>query len=96
MKGDRVSPKTPLAPFHKNDQARCFDSDDIRKWMSLGYTYPELQPWLDKYKTGGKFDEDKYVDDIKQQLAKLYKPVPAGLTEESMNADIIVNVTYDR
>ncbi|KAK1759781.1 common central domain of tyrosinase-domain-containing protein [Echria macrotheca] len=100
VQGEKVTPKTPLAPFHKNAQGDCFNSDDIRNWMSLYYSYPELQPWLDKYKTEGQFDEAKYVADIRLQLQRLYQPlesptVSSWLTD-SLKVDVIVNITYDR
>ncbi|KAK4164114.1 common central domain of tyrosinase-domain-containing protein [Cladorrhinum sp. PSN259] len=99
-KGENVSPKTHLAPFHKNAQGDCFDSDDIRQWMPFGYSYPELQPWLEKYKTDDKFDEAKYFADIRAQLKALYQspesPTVSGWLTESLNSDVIVNITYDR
>jgi tyrosinase len=68
--------------------------------MSLGYSYPELQPWLDKYKTAGQFDEAKYMEDIRNQLKTLYQtsmsPSVSGWFDDSLKSDIIVNVTYDR
>ncbi|KAK4117115.1 Di-copper centre-containing protein [Canariomyces notabilis] len=95
-----VTLQTPLAPFHKNRQGDCFVSDDIRNWMSLGYSYPELQPWLDKYKTAGQFDEAKYMEDIRNQLKTLYQtsmsPSVSGWFDDSLKSDIIVNVQYDR
>jgi tyrosinase len=95
-----VTPQTPLAPFHKNSQGDCFTSDDVKNWMKLGYSYPELQPWLDEYKTDGKFDEAKYTAAIRKQLTALYRPptspIVAGLLDDSLKSDIIVNVTYDR
>jgi len=41
----------------------------------LGYSYPELQPWLDKYKKDGEFKSELYRADIAYQITKLYSPV---------------------
>ncbi|KAK3296423.1 common central domain of tyrosinase-domain-containing protein [Chaetomium fimeti] len=91
------TPQTALAPFHKNSQGDFFNSDDVRKWIPLGYSYPELQPWLDKYKApDGAFDYTKYVEDIRNQLKVLYQPPTSPTLRESVKSDIIVNVTYDR
>lgn len=48
--GDTDTPQTPLAPFHKDTSGTYYTSDDIRDWMTLYYSYSELQPWLDKYR----------------------------------------------
>ncbi|KAK0712469.1 common central domain of tyrosinase-domain-containing protein [Lasiosphaeria miniovina] len=72
--GATDTPVTPLAPFHKDTEGNYFTSNDIRNWLDWGYSYPELQPWLDKYKKDGKFDVDLYIDDIKKQLKTLYSP----------------------
>ena len=38
----------------------------------MGHTYPELQKWLDKYKTGGKFDEAKYQKLLREAIELKY------------------------
>lgn len=85
------TPQTPLAPFHTDTKGTYFTSDGIQDWMKLGYSYPELQPWLDKYKKDGKFDETLYLTDIKYQLKTLYSPPETDATQ-----DYIVNVRYKR
>ncbi|KAH6839499.1 hypothetical protein B0I37DRAFT_439152 [Chaetomium sp. MPI-CAGE-AT-0009] len=95
-KNSVVTPETALAPFHKNSQGDYFNPNDIKDWLPLGYSYPELQPWLEEYKTGGTFNYAKYTQAIRNQLKVLYmQPAPPSLHEPSMS-DIIVNVTYDR
>ncbi|RYP56444.1 hypothetical protein DL770_010828 [Monosporascus sp. CRB-9-2] len=86
------TPETPLAPFHKDTEGKYFISDDIKDWMKWGYSYPELQPWLDKYKTDGKFNKKLYIEDIKRQLKELYSPNEL----KNVTADVIVNVEYMR
>ncbi|KAK4674167.1 hypothetical protein QC763_118030 [Podospora pseudopauciseta] len=110
--GDLDTPSTPLAPFHKDAEGNYYTSDDVRDIHKLGYTYPELQPWLDKYKdTHGNFDASLYVADIKAMIKAIYSPgeigapteissIPRSLTsplgQPDFNKDIIVNVTYNR
>lgn len=90
--GSNDTPKTPLAPFHKDTEGTYFTSDDIRDWTQWGYSYPELQPWLPKYKPEGKFDKQLYINDIQNQLKKLYSTPEV----ENAPADIITNVEYKR
>ncbi|KAI1478854.1 Di-copper centre-containing protein [Daldinia eschscholtzii] len=86
------TPDTPLAPFHKDTQATYFTSNDIKDWMKWGYSYPELQPWLPKYKQDGVFNKDLYTQDIRDQLKKLYSSPEV----EHAPADVIINVEYKR
>ena len=62
--------------------------------MQLYYSYPELQPWLDRYKKDGVFDEKLYLADIKTQLKKLYPPFNPEL--KPIVKDYIINVKYKR
>lgn len=93
IKADTIdTPTTPLAPFHTDTEGTYYTSDGIRDWMKLGYSYPELQPWLDKYKTHGRFDKKLYLKDIKYQLQKLYSPGELS----NYTTDYIINVKYKR
>ncbi|GAB1312862.1 tyrosinase [Madurella fahalii] len=101
--GDIDKPTTWLTPFHKDTFGTYFTSNDVRDWIKWGYSYPELQPWLDKYKTDGKFDVDLYIIDIRDQLKKLYSPADLidsadkdSTPKKKWTKDIIVNITYDR
>lgn len=73
-KGDIDTPSTPLAPFHMDTKGTYFTSDDIKDWLKWHYSYPELQPWLKKYKKDGKFDVDLYIADVRKQIRHLYCP----------------------
>ncbi|KAI8958938.1 Di-copper centre-containing protein [Daldinia sp. FL1419] len=86
------TPKTPLTPFHKDTEGTYFNSDDIREWTKWGYSYPELQPWLPKYKQDGEFNKQLYLNDIQDQLKRLYSSPEV----EKAPADVIVNVEYKR
>jgi hypothetical protein len=66
------TPSTQLAPFHKDAQGNYFDSNDVRNWLSFGYSYTELQPWLPQYNPGGQFNQTLYINDINQQINNLY------------------------
>ncbi|KAI1801867.1 Di-copper centre-containing protein [Daldinia bambusicola] len=91
-KGAKDTPTTPLAPFHKDTKATYFTSDDIRDWTQWGYSYPELQPWLPKYKKDGVFNKQLYIKDIQDQLKKLYSSPEV----EHAPADVFINVEYKR
>ena len=60
--------------------------------MKWGYSYPELQPWLPKYKQDGVFNKDLYTQDIRDQLQKLYSSPEV----KHAPADVIINVEYKR
>ena len=49
--------------------------------MGLGYTYPELRPWLEKYLVGpgGVFDEGVYLDDVRRQVNELYSSTRSAI-----------------
>lgn len=74
----------------------------IRDWTRLGYSYPELQPWLPDYKPLGVFDRHKYIKAIKRQINKLYGSTRRLILEyplskvEGLQNDYIVNVIYER
>ncbi|KAF8465021.1 common central domain of tyrosinase-domain-containing protein [Kalaharituber pfeilii] len=105
----KPSPETKLHPF-RAEGSEYHTSNSIRDWFRFGYSYPELQPWLDKYKTGGHFDERKYRHDVQLQIKKLYAPVQvyyrkytpvlAPPTTEEDNEltldDYIAEITYNR
>ncbi|KAK0629237.1 common central domain of tyrosinase-domain-containing protein [Bombardia bombarda] len=86
------TPTTALAPFHKDTQGTYFTSDDVRDWIKWGYSYPELQPWLEKYKKNGVFNQDLYVNDVKYEIKQLYSPSERA----QYTADYIINVKYKR
>lgn len=102
------SPQTPLHPF-RDGEAKLYTSDSIRDWFKFNYSYPELQPWLDKYKVDGKFSPELYYDDVVTQMNKLYGPLkvelqnlrphalPENLTEgEFVHPDYLVDIEYSR
>ncbi|KAF3937797.1 Tyrosinase [Dactylella cylindrospora] len=70
--GTRETPRTPLAPFHKDTRGGTYTSDEIRDWTRFGYSYPELQPWLPQYQSGGQFNRTLYRNDLVQQVTNLY------------------------
>ncbi|KZT38875.1 Di-copper centre-containing protein [Sistotremastrum suecicum HHB10207 ss-3] len=67
------TPNTPLAPFHTNLNGTMYTSNSVRDWTKLGYTYPELQPWLAKYEVDGQFSQTAYTKDIRAQVNRLYR-----------------------
>ena len=67
------SAKEPLAPFHIDGKGTYYDSSNCSyQQKSLGYTYPELQKWLDKYKTNGVFDKQKYQSQLRTTVDSKY------------------------
>lgn len=94
--------KTPLAPFHSDAQGSLYNSNMIRDWTKLGYSYPELQPWLPEYRPFGVFDRHRYLRAIKRQINKLYGSTRRLVLGspwskiEGLGNDYIVNVIYER
>jgi hypothetical protein len=69
---DGADPTADLWPFHMNERGVHYTSNAIRDWRPLGYTYPGLEKWLDKYKKNGQFDEATYIAGIRSQIDTLY------------------------
>ncbi len=66
-------PDTKLSPFHEDANGTLYKSVGCaEQGKKLGYTYPELQFWLDKYKTNGLFDEQKYKNMLKAEIETKY------------------------
>ncbi|KAL8832127.1 MAG: hypothetical protein Q9191_000449 [Dirinaria sp. TL-2023a] len=62
-----------LAPFHMNDHGKLYDSASCSdQRQNLGYTYPDLQVWLEEYKTGGVFDKQKYQTKLRTAIELKY------------------------
>lgn len=93
---------TPLAPFHLDAHGSFYNSNSIRDWTKLGYSYPELQPWLPEYNPSGVFDRRRYIKAIKRQINHLYgstRRLVLGSPWEKIGGlqnDYIINVIYER
>lgn len=62
-----------LAPFHLDSENTPHTPRTCSlPQENLGYTYPELQSWLDKYRTNGSFDRQKYKTDIRTAIELKY------------------------
>jgi hypothetical protein len=62
-----------LVPFHMDEHGKSYNSITCsfpRK--TLGYTYPELQIWLEEYKTDGNFDKVKFRKMLKEGIDTKY------------------------
>lgn len=71
--GPRLDATTGLLPFHTNATSTLWTSEGCRyPHKQCGYTYPELQRWLEKYKTNGVFDEVKYQRAIRANIDSKY------------------------
>ncbi|CZS88976.1 uncharacterized protein RAG0_00474 [Rhynchosporium agropyri] len=70
--GRLVDPNIPLAPFSKDAQGTPWTAAACRNLQDLGYTYPELQKWLDIYKTNGQFDNVKYQKALRTTIELKY------------------------
>lgn len=107
-KGDYVDNRTGLAPFCINTDGKLWTSEDAREHKKWGYTYPELQDWLDIYKNKetGEFDHALYVKGIEAQVSELYGDKKAkarasdtdisGLKDSTKLEDYIIAVQYKK
>lgn len=69
----KVTNKTPLRPFHKDEQGNIWTPDEVRRDCGqFGYSYPEVQHWLPQYQSDGTFDREKYVTSILETLNLKY------------------------
>ncbi len=81
-------PDTGLAPFHMDANGRLFRSVNCSKPKQLGYTYPELQTWLAKYKTNSIFDARKYKAALKADIELKYSTTGKSALLLPENEDI--------
>ncbi len=70
--------KIPLIPFRKDQGENYHTAQTVWHPEDLGFTYPETQRWKAKYKTDGKFDENKLAADLAQLLNKKYNSAAAA------------------
>jgi hypothetical protein len=67
-----TKPNDPLAPFHVDTKSTPWNASLCRYVKDCGYTYPELQRWLDIYKTNGVFDNAKYTKALRTSIELKY------------------------
>jgi hypothetical protein len=85
---DSADPTADLWPFHMDNDGHHYTSDIIRDWRPLGYTYPGLEKWLDKFKVNGHFDESTYLASIRSQMDKLYSITARAVLELPRHAAV--------
>lgn len=74
--------KAALSPFHIDKNGTYYDSFSCSyQQKTLGYTYPELQRWLDKYKTNGAFDKQKYQTQLRKDIELKYSTTGKSLLQ---------------
>ncbi|KAH7354961.1 putative tyrosinase [Rhexocercosporidium sp. MPI-PUGE-AT-0058] len=83
--GRQIDPNIPLAPFSKDTQGTPWTAGACRDLQVLGYTYPELQKWLDIYKTNGQFDNVKYQKALRTTIELKYSTTGKSTLQLSEN-----------
>ncbi|KAJ5925145.1 hypothetical protein N7454_007784 [Penicillium verhagenii] len=68
-KDAKITPQTPLRPFHKDIKGTVITPVDVRYPWSLGYTYPELQTW--KYEPQN-YTSQPFIADLRKKINELY------------------------
>lgn len=92
-RGPVLDATTGLLPFHKDEKSNLWNSDACRyPHKTCGYTYPELQRWLDTYKTNGKFDEVKYQKALRATIDSKYSTTAKATLQLSSNDQIASTV----
>jgi hypothetical protein len=67
-----VTPTTPLRPFHKDTEGNYWNSEEVRDFRALGYTYPDLDPVKPGSQAGVAFDADAYKTRLFEGITKKY------------------------
>lgn len=83
--GRLIDPNIPLAPFSRDTQGTPWTAGRCRNLQELGYTYPELQEWLDIYKTNGQFDNVKYQKALRTAIELKYSTTGKSTLQLSEN-----------
>lgn len=81
-----TKPNDPLAPFHTDTKSTPWNATLCRYTKDCGYAYPELQKWLDIYKTAGKFDNVKYQKAIRTSIELKYSTTGKSTLQLRENA----------
>ena len=69
---EKVSPTVPLRPFRRDKKGTYVTPNDVRYIAKLGYSYADLQPWLEKYHPNNNFDEELFIKDLNRRINVLY------------------------
>ncbi|KAE8363174.1 hypothetical protein BDV27DRAFT_159078 [Aspergillus caelatus] len=69
---EKVSPTVPLRPFRRDKKGTYVTPEDVRYTAKLGYSYADLQPWLEKYNPNKKFNQRLFVKDLNRRINLLY------------------------
>ncbi|PGH30982.1 hypothetical protein GX50_06255 [[Emmonsia] crescens] len=69
---DTITPQTKLRPFHTDKKGTCWTPEGARDVLNFGYTYPELQTWDSKYNSGGTYNRELHVTDIRTTINEKY------------------------
>ncbi|PVH87416.1 putative tyrosinase [Cadophora sp. DSE1049] len=86
--GRLIDPNIPLAPFSRDSQGSPWTAGRCRNLQDLGYTYPELQKWLDIYKTNGQFDNVKYQKALRTAIELKYSTTGKSTLQLSENEGV--------
>ncbi|PGG97210.1 hypothetical protein AJ79_09293 [Helicocarpus griseus UAMH5409] len=70
--GNVITNTTPLRPFHKTPEGAVWLPEDTLDFRKLGYTYPELQPWLSENETGNALDQAAYKTKLFESITRKY------------------------
>lgn len=83
-----TKPNDPLAPFHTDNKSTPWNATLCRYIKDCGYAYPELQKWLDIYKTAGQFDNAKYQKALRTSIELKYSTTGKSTLQLRENASL--------
>lgn len=87
--GQTVGPNDKLAPFHQDNRGSSWTPSKCRyQNKNQGYTYVDLQKWLPKYQTNGKFDLAKFQQLLRAEIDQKYSTTGQAVLRIPQNDNI--------
>ncbi|SCV31922.1 uncharacterized protein FFFS_03045 [Fusarium fujikuroi] len=90
------SPKDHLYPFHTDTKFKHWNSNDVRDWTTLGYTYPDLAPETDSSGTAPLELVQKRLTEKYGVLRRVLHEVGSTQNIEGLDNDYVINIIYNR
>ncbi|RKL50893.1 hypothetical protein BFJ72_g346 [Fusarium proliferatum] len=83
-------------PFHTDTKFNHWNSDGVRDWTTLGYTYPDLAPETDSSDTAPLELVQKRLTEKYGVLRRVLHEVGSTQNIEGLDNEYVINIIYNR
>ncbi|KAF5556999.1 di-copper centre-containing protein [Fusarium napiforme] len=95
-KGTDPTPTDNLYPFHTDTKFNHWNSDGVKDWTTLGYTYPDLAPETDSSGPAPLELVQKRLTEKYGVLRRVLHEVGSTQNIEGLDNDYVINIIYNR